>query len=502
MPSYMSQLRSRLGEVHDLSATMMLLGWDQQVMMPPAGAEARAEMLSTLGRIEHDLFIADETGRLLDAAAGECGGAADDADDVRLVRNTRHNWEKARSVPSELAADMARAHALSESAWEAAREAGDYSTFEPYLKRNVELARRYAECFDGFDVAYDALLDDFEPGLTTARTTVIFDELKAAIVPLVAAVADLPLDDSALHGDFPVAQQRELVRRVTTMMSYDPAGWRIDESVHPFQASPGFGDVRITCSYDPAYIGTAVFTAMHEGGHGMYESQIAPALARTPLAHIESYAMHESQSRMWENIVGRGRPFTQALTPQLRELFPGSLAGLEPEVLYRAVNRVSRSLIRIEADEASYGLHIMLRFELERDLISGSLSVRDLREAWNAKMHEYLGLAVPDDRHGWMQDVHWAAGLFGYFPSYALGNLVAAQLWARVEEQIPDLEAQLAGGELGGLRDWLRENVHRHGSKFTTDELLQRVVGGPLVVGPFAAYLRNKLSDVYQIKLA
>jgi carboxypeptidase Taq len=499
----MSQLRSRLGEVHDLSAAMMLLGWDQQVMMPPAGAEARAEMLSTLGRIEHDLFTAAETGRLLDAAAAaECSGSAEDGDDARLVLNTRRQWEKARSVPSELAADMARAHALSESAWEAARAAGDYSTFEPYLERNVELARRYAECFDGFDVAYDALLDDFEPGLTTAQTTVIFSALKAAIVPVVAAVAELPLDDGVLHGDFPVAQQRELVRRLTQMMGYDPAGWRIDESVHPFQASPGFGDVRITCSYDPAYIGTAVFTAMHESGHGMYESQVSPALARTPLAHIESYAMHESQSRMWENIVGRGRPFAEALAPQLRELFPASLAALEPDVLYRAVNRVSRSLIRIEADEASYGLHIMVRFELERDLISGALSVGDLREAWNAKLNEYLGLDVPDDRHGWMQDVHWAAGLFGYFPSYALGNLVAAQLWAKVGEEIPDLDAQLAGGELGGLRDWLRENVHRHGSKFTTDELLQRVVGGPLAVEPFAAYLKDKLSDVYQTELA
>jgi carboxypeptidase Taq len=502
MPTHLSQLRQRLAEIHDLGATMLLLGWDQQVIMPPAGAEARAEALGTLGRIEHELYTSAETGRLLEAAAGELDGLPDDADDVRLVRNTQRVWEKARRVPTELAAEMVRAHALGESAWEAAKEANDFTAFDPYLTRNLELARRYAECFDGFDSAYDALLDDYEPGLTTAQVTEIFDELKAEIVPVVRTLSELPLDDSVLHGHFPVQSQRELARRVVGLMGFDDASWRMDESVHPFEASPGLRDVRITCSFDEGYIGSAIFTAMHESGHGLYESSVDPALARTPLAHIESYTMHESQSRMWENVVGRGRAFAQALAPMLREQFPDALGGLEPETLYRSVNRVTRSLIRIEADEASYGLHVMLRFELERELIAGRLSVAELRDAWNAKMQEYLGLDVPDDAHGAMQDVHWSGGSFGYFPSYALGNLVAAQLWAKVRDDIPDLEAQLAAGELGALRGWLRENVHRHGSKFTTAELLERVVGGPLQVAPFAAYLKGKLSDVYRLELA
>lgn len=502
MPTHVSLLRQRLAEIHDLGAAMSLLGWDQQVIMPPAGAEARAEAMSTLGRIEHELYTDAETGRLLEAAAGELNGFPDDADDVRLVRNTQRAWEKARRVPTELAAEMVKAHALGESAWEVAKEANDFAAFAPYLSRNLELARRYADCFDGFDNPYDALLDDYEPGLTAVQTTEIFDKLKAEIVPVVRELSERPLDDSILHGHFPIAQQRALARRVVGLMGFDDASWRMDESAHPFQSSSGTSDIRITCNFDERYIASAVFTAMHESGHGLYESGVDPALARTPLAHIDSYTMHESQSRMWENVVGRGYPFAQTLAPMLRDQFPDTLGGLEPETLYRAVNRVERSLIRIEADEASYGLHVMVRFELERELIAGRLSVGELREAWNAKMQEYLGVEVPDDAHGAMQDVHWSAGLFGYFPSYALGNLVAAQLWAKVREEIPDLEAQLAAGELSGLRDWLREHVHRHGSKFTTAELLERVVGGPLQVGPFAAYLKGKLSDVYQLELA
>jgi carboxypeptidase Taq len=492
------ELRRHLAELVDLRNAAHVLSWDQQTMMPPRGAPARAEALATLERISHEIFVSPDTGRLLESAAATLDGAAEDSDEASLVRVVRRNWEKARRVPSGLAADLARAGSLGQDVWVQARKQSDFDMFAPYLERNLELARRYAACFDEFDRPYDALLDDYEPGMKSAEVADLFAQLKSELVPLIATVSQRPLDDSVLHGEFPIERQRKLARSVVELMGFDPLSWRIDDAVHPFATSFGSSDVRITTRWDESYFASSLYGAMHECGHGLYEAGISESLQRTPLGHAESLGLHESQSRMWENMVGRGRPFSGVLAPMIGEAFR---VAVDPDPLYRAVNKIKPSFIRVEADEATYGLHIVLRFELEQALVEERLSVAELPEAWNARFEESFGLQVPDNRRGVLQDVHWSAGLVGYFPTYALGNLIAGQLWEKAHLDLPDLSARIADGELSPLREWLRENVHRHGAKFPASELLPRVVGSPIAVGPFVGYLKRKLSDVYRVEL-
>ncbi|HUE28685.1 MAG TPA: carboxypeptidase M32 [Solirubrobacteraceae bacterium] len=503
MARAVDELREWLAEVSDLDNATQLLEWDQQTMMPARGAGGRAEALATLHRVSHEKFVSAETGSLLDGAQAALNGAPPESDDASLVRVSRRRWEKARRVPTELAADQARAASLGQEAWVKARAESDFASFAPYLERNLELARRYVDCFDDFDCPYDVLLDDYEPGMKTAEVARLFAELKSELVPLIATLAELSdrVDSSWLHDRVPVDRQRQLVTEVVQRMGFDPTGWRIDTAVHPFATSFGSTDVRITTRWDETYFPMALFGAMHECGHGLYEAGIADSLQRTPLGHAESLGLHESQSRMWENMVGRGRAFSQVLAPLIDARFGDGFAGVEPQALYRAVNRVQPSFIRVEADEATYGLHIILRFELEQELIEGRLKVTELPEAWNARFKAYFGLDVPDDSQGVLQDVHWAMGAIGYFPTYALGNLIGGQLWERAHIDMPDLDDQLGAGELSGLREWLREHVHRYGSKFSMPELLEREVGGPIAVDPFVAYLKAKLGDVYGAEL-
>jgi len=500
MAQQTQQLRERLAQIEDLNAASALLEWDQQTKMPPRGAELRAEAIGTVARISHELFVSGETGRLLEGAEAELDGDGE-SDDALLIRLVRRKWDKATKVPTDLAAELARAGSAGQEVWVAARRDNDFAAFTPYLERNLELARRYADCFDEFAVPYDALLDDYQPRMTAAQVTVLFDELKAELVPLIAEAARHTVDGSLLHAEVPAAAQRRLVDEIVELMGFDREGWRLDDTVHPFATSFGSSDVRITTRWDERYFPMALYGAMHETGHGLYEAGIGKELQRSPLGQGESLGMHESQSRLWENMVGRSRGFCGVLAPRISELFGSDFAALEPEALFRAVNRVSPSLIRVEADEATYGLHIVIRFELEQELLHGKLSVAELPEAWNQRYHDYLGIEVPTDADGVLQDVHWSAGLIGYFPTYALGNMIAGQLWARAHVELADLDEQIAAGELGGLRAWLRENIHRHGSRYTTDELLERVVGGPIAVEPFVAYLKDKLGDAYGVAL-
>jgi carboxypeptidase Taq len=506
MSQRLTELKERMAQLADLGHASALAHWDQQTMMPPHGAEARAESLATLTRISHELFVDDETGRLIDGSSAELGDADPDGDDARMVTQVRRHWEKARRVSPELAADLARAASLGQEAWVAAREQSDFAAFAPSLERNIDLVRRYVDCHAGsgeYETGYDVLLDDYEPRMPTAAVARLFDELKAELVPMIARLsAAPPVDDSPIHVPFQVERQRVLVREVVGLMGFDDGGWRLDDTVHPFAMRVGAGDVRITTRWDERYFPMALFGAMHECGHGLYESGLPAALRRSPIGNTESLGLHESQSRLWENMVGRGRAFSGVLAPRLAELGPDELAGLDADRLYRAVNRVRPSYIRVEADEATYALHIILRFELEQALVDGTLQVRDLPEAWNARFHEYFGLEVTNDGDGVLQDVHWSAGLIGYFPTYALGNLIAGQLWERAHIDMPSLEDDLAAGRLGPLREWLGLRVHRHGSKFTTAELLEREVGGPISVTPFTNYLRAKLADVYGVDLA
>ncbi len=499
MSDALQELRERLAEISDLSAAGGLLGWDQQTMMPERSGPQRAEQLATLGGLIHERFTDDAIGRLLSQLEGiECSSDLD-SDDAALVRVTRRDWEKARRVPGDLAVDLARAGALGHQAWVDARERSDFGAFLPFLQRNVELKQRYIECFDGYDDPYDVLLDDYEEGMTSAEVDVLFAELRTALVPLIAAIAERAdaVDDAVLYGDFPLERQHVLVRRVLERLGWDAGGWRIDEAAHPFATSFGPSDVRLTTRYDQTYVGMALYGAMHEFGHGLYESQVAPELARTPLGEGVSLGVHESQSRMWENVVGRGRPFTGWLHGELRQAFPERFGAIDADQLYAAVNRVQPSLIRVEADEATYGLHVILRFELERAMIAGTIALRDLPEAWNARMKEYLGVDVPDDTNGVLQDVHWSGGDIGYFATYALGNLIGAQIWERARADLPGLDDALAAGDGGPLRAWLGEHVHRHGRKYPPRELVARVTGGPIAVRPFVDYLNGKLGPIY-----
>lgn len=504
MTQALQELRQRLAEIADLSSAAGLLGWDQQTMMPSRANEIRAEQLGTLSGVIHERFTADAIGRLLGELESEeerLRDADPESDDAALIRVARRDYEKAKRVPGELAVEIARAGALGHQAWVLARERSDYASFLPYLEKNVELKRRYVELFedDGFDDPYDVLLDDYEEGMKTAEVAALFDELRGQLVPLIAAVAERAdaVDAAPLHGDFDPAGQARLVRGVLERLGWSPEGWRLDVAEHPFATSFGPTDVRLTTRYDRGYVGTALYGAIHEMGHGLYEEGVAPALARTPLGSGASLGLHESQSRLWENVVGRGRPFAGFLHGRLQEVFPQQFGAVAAEGFYRAVNKVSPSLIRVEADEATYGLHIILRFELEREMIAGTVALKDLPEAWNARMKEYLGVDVPDDAHGVLQDVHWSAGEIGYFSTYALGNLIAAQLWERALAEIPDLEAALAAGDGAPLREWLRERLHRHGRKHPPKELVQRIAGGPIAVKPFADYLRDKLTPLY-----
>jgi carboxypeptidase Taq len=363
----------------------------------------------------------------------------------------------------------------------------------------LELKARYVECFDGFDCAYDALLDDYEEGTTTAEVARVFAQLKEGLVPLIREVADRgdAVDPAALHGEYPIPAQEALARRVIEHLGFDPEGWRLDTAVHPFATNMGLGDVRITTRYEPTDFASSLFGALHETGHGLYEAGSDPVLERTPLVGGVSLGLHESQSRMWENVVGRSRAFSSWVLPLIREAFPGQLDDLDTETFYRAVNAVQPSLIRVEADEVTYSLHIILRFELEQDMVEGRISLDDLPEAWNAKMAEYLGIQVPRDAEGVLQDVHWSHGAFGYFPTYALGNVMASQIWEAARRDLPGVQEGFERGDFAALRGWLTERLYRWGRRNTPKETLARVAGGPLDAAPYLRYLTEKVGGIY-----
>jgi carboxypeptidase Taq len=491
-------LLERLGEVQDIAGAAGVLGWDQRTKMPEAGARARADQLSTLTRLAFERFTSDEIGALLDELA-DWGKSLDyDSTEAAMLRMTRRDYDKARRVPLELRAEMARAAALSEPVWREARRKSDFDLFLPHLEQAVELKKRYIECFQPVDEPYDALLDDFEPGMKTADVRAVFDELKAGLVPLVAEIAERAdaVDDSSLTGEFPLEGQEKVESEILHAFGFLDEEWRLDETAHPFASKGGPHDVRLTTHHHGDNL-TSLFACMHEFGHGLYEYQVDHGLYRTPLGRGASLGVHESQSRMWENMIGRSLPFWERHFGTVRDAFPGQFDGLDAERFYRAVNRVRPSLIRIHADECTYNLHIILRFELEQDLVGGRLDPADAREAWDAKIEEYLGIDVPDVADGVLQDMHWSGGAIGYFPTYALGNVVSGQLWERIRRELPDLENQVRAGEHGALREWLRDNVHRHGRKYMPGELLERVVGSGLDPQPLLGYLREKFGAIY-----
>ena len=483
--SVLTELRARLAEIADLERVAVLLAWDQEVVMPPAGSERRAEQRASISRLAHERFVDDRVGELLEQAEPETDV---DADTIRVARR---DFDKARRVPADLVSELVHAGSTGHDVWLRAREASDFSLFLPHLRRNIELRKRYIACFPEVERPYDALLDDFEPGLSTSQAQDVLARLRDGLIPLLESAG--PGDDSVLRGDpYPVAGQRRLVEQVLRQVGVDDERWRLDVAVHPFQATIGPGDVRLTTRYAEADL-DSLFGSLHEFGHGLYEANVDPALARTPLSGGVSAAVHESQSRLWENMVGRSPGFWRWCFPKLREVFPGRFDGRRWEDVQRAVNVVRPSLIRVMADEVTYALHIVLRFELELELFEGDLDAGDLPEAWNERSRAYLGLEVPDLVHGVLQDIHWAEGLFGYFPTYALGNVIAGQLWERVNADIPDLDERFAAGDFAPLREWLAEHVHRHGRRLLPAELVERAAGAPMDPAAYLAYLRVKL---------
>lgn len=498
----LDDLRARCAEISDLGRARALLAWDERTQMPPGGARARSEQLATLTRLRHRRLASDDLGRLLDAARSEIEGREPDSFEASLVRMTAREWEKARRVPADLRAEITRVCSVAERAWEAAKEASDYGAFLPHLERVVDLKRRYIECFE-FEHPYDPLLDDFEPGMRIAELRPLLERLRDGLRSLVAAVGELDgvVDDSCLYGEFPLGAQRHLVRRILAGLPLAEGSWRVDAAVHPFATGIAISDLRITTRFAPTYIGAALWAVIHEAGHAMYQSGIDPRLERTPLCRSASLGFDESQSRMWENWIGRGRGYLTLIRPLLAELFADRFAGIDDEALYRAANRARPSLIRMEADEVTYNLHIALRFELELRIFERRLELVELPEAWNELTRSYLGIEVPDDARGVLQDVHWAAGSFGYFPTYALGNVIAGQLWATMGTDLGDVSEPIAAGELSTVREWLRDRVHRHGGKLLPAELLERACGGPLDPEPLLRQLRAKFGEIYAVEL-
>lgn len=500
MSAAIDRLLESLAEISDLGRARALLDWDAHTQMPPRGAAIRSEQLATLTRLRHQRLASDELGRLIDAAASEVGDAEPDSFEASLVRVTRREWERARRVPSELRAEIARVTSLAERAWERCRAEDDFAAFLPELERVIELEHRYVERFE-VDHAYDALLDLYEPGMKTAELRPVMERLRAGSTELLAEIvaAGVELDTSCLHGGFDLATQAELARDVAELMPLERDSWRLDPTVHPFATGIGISDLRITTRFDRDYLGTAIWAVMHECGHATYQNGIDPKLERTPLCRSASLGFDESQSRLWENWVGRGRPFLAHLLGLLRKRFPDRFAEVDVEHLYRAANSVRPSLIRVEADEVTYNLHIALRFELELALFEDRLRPAELPEAWAELAREYLGIEVPSDAEGVLQDVHWAGGAFGYFPTYSLGNVVAGQVWDLARAALPDLDEQLAAGQLCPLRNLLAERIYRHGGKFESAELIERVTGGPLDPAPLLRQLREKLAPLYGI---
>jgi carboxypeptidase Taq len=483
--SPLNELKGRLAEVSDLERVSILLAWDQEVAMPPRGAEARAEMRASVHRLGHERFTDDRVGELLESATAESEVDED------LLAVTRRDYDKARRVPGDLVAEIVHASAIGHEAWARAREEADFALFEPFLRRNIELRRQYIACYPEVERPYDALLDEYEPLMRTGEAEAVLGRLRDGLIPLVEAA--VPVDTSLVQGGtFALDAQRRLVEKVLRQVGADDQRWRLDVAVHPFAAIMAPGDVRLTTRYALDDL-DSLYSALHEFGHGLYEANIDPALSRTPLASGASSAVHESQSRMWENMVGRSPGFWRWCFPHLQEAFPERFAGRTWADVHRAVNVVSPSLIRVNADEVTYGLHVVLRFELELALFEGDLDPSALPEAWNERMRSYLGVEVPDDASGVLQDVHWAEGLFGYFPTYALGTVVSGQLWARIVANIPQLDEQFARGEFGPLREWLAEHVHRHGRRLTPAELIARAAGGPLDAEPYLDYVRAKV---------
>jgi carboxypeptidase Taq len=492
-------LREHLAPIHDLQAAAAVLAWDQQTYMPAGSAGPRADQLATLATLAHRQFTDARTGELIAAAEAAAADAAADSVAAGLVRVSRREYDQAVKLPADFVTELTKAASLGQMAWVEARKAADFAQFLPALTRMFELTKQKAEYIGYREHPYDALLDTYEPGLRTAEVRRMFDELRSGLAPLVglATTNAALVDDEPLRRDLPAAGQLALSEALLRELGFDFTIGRQDLAAHPFCTSFAPTDVRVTTRIEPNWLSASLFGSLHEMGHGLYEQGVAHELMRTPLATGVSLGMHESQSRMWENMVGRSLPFWRQYLPLLHEHLP-QLRDVGAEQFYRAVNRVTPSFIRVEADEVTYNYHILLRFELELALIEGTLKPAELPGVWNEKMREYLGIVPANDAMGVLQDVHWSEGLIGYFPTYTLGNVMAGQLYAAAVSADSALAADVNDGRYGRLLEWLRTHVHRYGAILTPGELLQRATGSSLTARPYLDYLTAKFTALYR----
>jgi carboxypeptidase Taq len=495
----LADLKHRLSEIYDLNAAGSLLTWDQATYMPNGGAVSRGRQSALVRRLAHERFVDPALGRLMDRLE-PCVDTLP-ADDASLIRIVRRDYERALRVPAEYVA-RANAHCSgSYNTWTRARSANDFAAMIPFLEKTLDLSREYASFFAPYDNIADPMIDEADEGLTTATIQRLFAELRRELIPMVRAICNQPpADDGCLHRSFGEAAQLGFGLSVATQMGYDLERGRLDKTHHPFCTKFAAGDVRITTRVREHDIREALFSTLHEAGHAMYEQGVNAAYEGTPLGSGVSSGIHESQSRLWENVVARSRPFWEHYYPALQRTFADQLGSVPLDIFYRAINKVERSLIRTDADEVTYNLHIMLRFDLELKLLEGWLRVKDLPEAWRAGMQADLCVAPPDDRDGCLQDVHWYCGIIGGgFQSYTIGNILSAQFFAAATKAHPDISAEIASGQFGTLHGWLSDNIYRHGRALTPEAILARATGSPMTTAPYLAYLRKKYGELYRL---
>ena len=493
-------LVARLRDIHNVEMAASLLGWDQQTQMPAGGAESRARQLGTLSKIAHQMFTSDETGQLLEDASTETTNDDYNSDSASMVRVVQDDYDSQTKLPTEWVSEFVELTANAHGIWAKAREDKDFSQFQPTLERIIEMVRQQTEYLGYDDHPYTALLNQYERGITTTQVKQIFDDHKSGLVELIAAINENAdkVSDSMLHRPYDIEKQREFGLKMIEAMGFDFSRGYQAESVHPFCTHFSINDVRITTRFDSHFLNPALFGMMHEAGHGMYEQGVGQNLEGTPLASGTSLGVHESQSLMWENLVGRSKGFWSWALPQLKETFP-HLESVDLNTFYKAINKSQPSFIRVDADEVTYNLHIILRFEIEMDLITGKLAVKDVPDVWNTKFTEFLGITPSNDAEGVLQDVHWSAGIQGYFPTYALGNLLSVQYYNKAVADCPTIPSDIANGKFDTLLSWLNKNIHQHGRKFTSEELTKKVTGESIQSRDYLAYLKTKYSDIYEL---
>jgi carboxypeptidase Taq len=495
------ELKRRLREISDLGAASDVLNWDQATYMPEGGAGARGHQRAMLNRLAHERAVEPALGRLIDGLTHYGENLPYDSDGASLIRVARRDFQKNIKIPSDHV-ERATAHfSTSYDAWTRARPGNDFATMVPYLERTLDLSREYSSYFVPYNHVADPLIDDADEGMTAASISRLFDELKLQFVPMVRAICEQPAaDDVCLRRAFPKAAQFDFALHAAKSLGYDLKRGRLDLTNHPFCTRFSAGDVRITTRIDENDLGDALFSTLHEAGHAMYEQGINPELDGTPLGQGVSAGVHESQSRLWENVVGRSRGFWEHFYPLLQRTFAEQLSGVPLAVFHRAINKVARSLIRTDADEVTYNLHIMLRFDLELKMLEGQLRVRHLPEAWRAAMRADLGIEPSDDRDGCLQDAHWYSGYIGgRFQSYTIGNVLSAQFYAAALKAHPDILHEIAMGDFGTLHTWLRDNLYRHGSKFAPNDLVERATGAVMQMRSYLDYLHEKYGALYRL---